>query len=491
MMASISAPASQGGRTKRQGALASVFSANTRLWALGLLLLATFAFGGGSRGDIASLIVLRPLSFALLAFALMGVDWEDWAKLGTVGWIAIALAGLAIVQLIPLPPSLWTALPGRELSADIAALTGLDDQWRPLSLSPSRTLNAAFSMGVPLAALALFAGLQRGQHKAVLWSILALGMVSAVVGLLQLMGPPDGPFYLYRITNEGVAVGLFANRNHHAVFLASLMPLLAFVALCAWQARGDARRSLTLMSVAGAIVFFVPLVLVTGSRAGAALALLLACVMTAILWKYLQWSASASARPKTMHKLAAPLAFFAIAGIAAVTHFASRSLSFERFLNGNMDGSLRADVLPHLVTMARDYFPIGAGLGAFRQAWEVVEPRELLRPQYLNQAHNDVLQFIIEGGAIGLVLLLAGIFWFARSGTRAWAAFRSDAKSGAAPRLALFTWLALSTLLAGSVFDYPLRTPSLMAMAVLLAGMTQLSLISAPDSATTKGASSL
>ncbi len=470
----------------------------TRLAVLGLLIFAAFAFGGGSRADITSLIVLRPLSFVLLALALLNLGRRDWARLGVPGWLALALVVLAIAQLVPLPPAIWTALPERELAAQIAATAKLAEQWHPLSLAPSRTLNTVFALGVPLAALALLAGLAASQHRKVIWLIVAVGMVSSLVGLAQLMGPAGGPLYFYRITNPDVAVGLFANRNHHAVFLASLVPLLGYLGFCAWHGRADGRRSVIIIALAGASLFLLPLVLVTGSRAGAALALALALIMAALVWFSVRKRADALAQagaqsgaqsgraPRMARGVIAPLMLAGIAGIAAITHFASRSLSIERLLDSGMDAGLRAELLPHLAAMARDHFPVGTGLGAFRRAWEVVEPRELLRPQYLNQAHNDVLQFLIEGGLVALVLMVLAVIWFVRSGVHAWRAFFASAQRGEPFGMALFTWLALAALLAGSLFDYPLRTPSLMALAALLAGLTQLSLRTAHDDAPAK-----
>lgn len=467
---------------------AAMYSAPSRLWAMGVLMVAAFAFGGGSRGDIASLIVLRPLSFLLLAYAVIGLSGAQWRRLGVPGWTALGLALLVMVQLMPLPPQIWTALPGRALPAGIAAAMGWEQEWRPLSLVPSRTLNALFAQGVPLAALALLAGQGAGlagqaarNYGRIVWLILAIGAVSSLVGLAQLMGAPDGPLYFYRITNEGMAVGLFANRNHHAVFLASLIPLLAFVGLSAWYRRAAAGRLAAMIGAGGATAFLLPMVLVTGSRAGAALALVAGLVVATLCGRAVNARTSARAARWSIARLAAPLLVAGLAALAALTHFASRSLSFERLLGTNMDGDLRADVLPHLWSMAGDYFPFGTGLGAFRRAWEVIEPQELLRPQFLNQAHNDVLQIVIEGGAAGLALLLLALVWLMRSGWQAWRDFQASSARGDAPGMALFSWLALAVLLAGSLFDYPLRTPSLMALAAVLAGITQLALSSPSD----------
>ncbi|MGL1423567.1 hypothetical protein ACSTJ1_00050, partial [Vibrio parahaemolyticus] len=51
---------------------------------------------------------------------------------------------------------LWQALTGRDLVA--AAAIGGNQPWRPLSLVPGATLNAAMSLVVPAATLLLLAG---------------------------------------------------------------------------------------------------------------------------------------------------------------------------------------------------------------------------------------------------------------------------------------------------------------------------------------------
>ena len=51
---------------------------------------------------------------------------------------------------------------------------------------------------------------------------LAIGVASAVLGMLQVLG--GGP-YFYTITNAGTAVGFAANHNHFAALEYVLLPL--------------------------------------------------------------------------------------------------------------------------------------------------------------------------------------------------------------------------------------------------------------------------
>src|SRR3546814_2037165 len=78
---------------------------------------------------------------------------------------------LVLLQLGPLPPGLWTALPGREflLSAPLSQET-----WRPWSLTPSTTINAASSLIVPVVTLYLVSAMpQRSEeHTSELQSLM-------------------------------------------------------------------------------------------------------------------------------------------------------------------------------------------------------------------------------------------------------------------------------------------------------------------------------
>src|SRR3546814_16949820 len=90
--------------------------------------------------------------------------------------------------------------------------------------------------------------------------------MSGVLGLAQAIGPRDGPLYLYEITNNESAVGLFANRNRQAALLACLFPMLAVYASIDHPSAERMRLKFALC--ASVALFFLPLLLVTGSRAG-------------------------------------------------------------------------------------------------------------------------------------------------------------------------------------------------------------------------------
>jgi O-antigen ligase len=102
-------------------------------------------------------------------------------------------------------------------------------------------------------------------------------------------------------------------------------------------------------------------------------------------------------------------------------------------------------------------FPFGTGLGTFQQAFEQVERLEILAPGYPNRAHMDFIEFIMETGAAGIVVLgLAAVILFRRIASSRYAPgkFWQD-------RAAMAAWAIVLVVVMHSLFDYPLRAMTL------------------------------
>src|SRR3546814_6135951 len=98
-------------------------------------------------------------------------------------WLLLATVLLVLLQLVPLPPAIWTALPGRDVL--LGALPG-EAVWRPGSIVPSATINAASSLIVPFVTFTLVSAL-RDEEKAWLPTILLV-----VIFLSMLVGDRKG-----------------------------------------------------------------------------------------------------------------------------------------------------------------------------------------------------------------------------------------------------------------------------------------------------------
>ncbi len=420
---------------------------------LAFFLLLLFATGGASRTDVQSLAILRPLSGNACALACMTLRREHFtSRAWLFGWVG-AIFVLALLHLIPLPPSIWQSLAGRQDVVDVEKLMGLFDIWRPLTLAPMNGWHALISLFAPLAMILLGIQLSRDDLFRLLPLVIALAALSGLLGLLQAIGDPQGSLYLYRITNNGSAVGFFANRNHAATLLACLFPMLAVYAA---TARGEANtvRIRQLFAAAIAIVL-VPLLLVTGSRSGLVSAII-GLGAAAMLYRQ-PTDVRTARRGKTGRVKALPiLGGVAVISLAFLTYFLSRAEAIERLFNQEVTEDGRTDFWAVSIDLFWKYFPWGSGSGSFVEAYQIVEPARLLDATYLNRAHNDWVETAVTFGLPGVLALAAAVIAFGIRSYRLWRSADGSKRSVAFGRLASVIMVMIAI---ASASDYPLRTP--------------------------------
>lgn len=422
------------------------------LAAIALLVLVAL-LGGGARGDIYSLVVLRPLTVLIAGWALLTLNRHERAGFGDWLLLAASVILLVLVHLVPLPPSIWRALPGREVIVAVDAAAGLGDPWRPLSMAPELTRNALWSLAAPLAALVLAVRGGSAGERTMLSAVLLAGLVSGVLGVIQFGSGPSSPLYLYRISNFGSAVGLFANRNHAGVFLACLFPLLAAFVVAGLEERGRRARLIGALAMAAALV---PMILTTGSRAGLITGVVGLVGAALIARPYLAAPSRRAGRmPRRALYVGLAIAFLAF---CAVFIGLNQGNSVDRLIGGpDAQTELRWPIWRVTLDSAWQMFPWGSGIGGFTPVFALHEPDAMLGPSYVNHAHNDFLEVLLDGGIAGILLLAAALVLLARDGWRVW---RRPA-GGARAVLARAASVALVQLIVASLFDYPLRTPLL------------------------------
>ena len=429
-------------------------------WALTALLAAAFLLGGSARGDAWSLIVLRPLAALLAGFGCWQLEWRRVRGHRFVAIMAAAIIALVLIQLVPLPFAVWSQLPGREQVVQIDLIAGLGQIARPFSLVPEATLNAALSLLVPLAALVLGMQLDLAGRAAVLPVVLGLTGLSALMGLLQVLGDAGNALYLYDITNPAAAVGLFANRNHQALLLAAALPMTALWATCGG---GTVRLTAGVVMVLGLI----PLILITGSRAGAAAGLAALLSLPLVMARAPLRDTSLPGRLGGLR--AAPAARYAIGAalvlaIAAVTIALGRAEAWERLQTAFQGEDLRFRIMPTLIQMFPEYWPVGPGVGSFEKIFQAREPDALLSPVFMNHAHNDWIEAALTGGLPGILLIGAAVV---ATATCSFKRFASRAGRAAPDHLGRLGLIVICLIAMGSLTDYPLRTPLMQVVFVM------------------------
>jgi len=403
------------------------------------------ALGGASRADELQQSMVRLAAILAIAAALWPLDFTGFrdAKGPATGLALVYL--LLLVQLVPLPANVWTAMPGHQVYASVAQQTS-SVNWRPWTLSPDRTLNALAAL-LPTTAIGLLALALDFRGRLILARLtVGIACSSALLGMMQ-FAAGGAELHLFRTTSENSAVGLFANRNHEAVLLACALPLVA--ALTSIRMRQEDASTRQLVIAAAMTLLLVMGITATGSRMGLFLGLLGLVAAAAI---YL-----ITAPKGFMNNLRlAVVATAGFVGAVSIGLLLVQSGALQRLTSDPIDQT-RLAVLDPILKAARDFLPFGAGFGTFEPVYRHFEPDALLSTIYLNQAHNEPAQLAVEGGVPALILLLLFLIWWAR------AAFRSISPRGSVQRRSLGTAMTMVTLILmfSSLVDYPLRTPLL------------------------------
>lgn len=430
-----------------------------------------FLMGGGSRADILSLFLLRPLGIILMVIAFWHYGAATRRSVTVLFWLVVATISLAALHVIPLPPGIWVGLPLRDMVADSYRDLVAPLPWMPYSLSPARAWNALFFLALPSSMVFASASLSTMHHRRLAALLIGVVVCSGLLGLLQVAGPANGPLYLYRFTNGDASVGLFANRNHNGLLLGMGLPLLALF----WHPRTPrtaAQVKLHRAMLVATGVLVLPMVLLTGSRG----ALLTAAIGVAgavwIAWFTRPMTTQNDSAKDLRRGNARKLPQLILAGVVGAAVFAlalvmvARSTGLERLIQTDPAQEMRLQALPVIWNAIGELFPWGGGSGSFETVYKIFEPTELVAPQYLNHAHNDWLEVVFDFGLPGLLLLTAGVVAFGISIIRL---LLNPARNSSASALGWAGATIIIMVATLSLFDYPARVPSIAVVAALAA----------------------
>lgn len=419
-----------------------------------LMLVALWLAGGASRADTLGQTIVRSVAWlGLIVLALAGKR-AMWVQARSVAIFLMAVIALPLVQLIPLPPSIWGNLPGR---GEIAITsTGFTAPWRPISLMPTATINALFSLVVPLALFLFTTSLDERERARLPGLLLALVVASMIVGLAQFSGLSfDNPFINETV---GRVNGTFANPNHFALFLA-----IGCLLAPAWALEGKRPPGWRVAVALGLLLLFVLTILASGSRTGMLLGIIGTCL--GLLPQHSTIRRMTANYPRWVFPALIIAVIVVLVGFVFVSFTADRAQSINRLLEVDNEQDMRARGLPVVIMMVKEYLPIGTGLGTFDPIFRLHEPLGLLKSSYFNHAHNEFLEIVLDTGLMGGLLLLLGCGWWAGRSIPIWTTVNDTSARN-------FTRLGSAMLLLvliASVVDYPARTPLIMATVMLAA----------------------
>ncbi|HUL96894.1 MAG TPA: O-antigen ligase family protein [Usitatibacter sp.] len=435
--------------------------------AAAMLVFAPLVRGGNRPLPLLVLECASLLAFVLAAF-YGARDLQRVSLPPMLGWAILLLLVVPLIQRVPVPFGWWAALPGHEPYAQ--ALRGATDPpaWHSVSLHARATEYAWLAMLPPLAVFGMVQAMGRRQLRRLVVIFVAVALLEAVLGLMQLGAAPGSPLTLGNRFGGGAATGTYVNKNHFAALMAMALPML--IALWAGEvvpardANGeilrehprhrDAKLARRLVLSVFVVVLVVAL-LFTRSRAGIGSGLMaFALASLTLVWN----AGSRQAR-----------AVFAVVGIAALGLAAYVGLTpvLERFspeeLTVSYEGRLR--IAAAAVRAALDFLPLGSGLGTFADAFPLYQGTSL--PGFVDHAHDDYAEAFLELGVAGI----AAIALLAAAYVMRWRELLRMPPSRGLGSLQVCAGLGMLALIVHAGFDFNFHIPANALYFAFLAGV--------------------
>jgi O-antigen ligase len=348
----------------------------------------------------------------------------------------LAVIAAASIQLLPLPQSvLRTVSPGADRflqtydlsyswGGSASADAGAAAPRHPLSIAPRRTATGlALLAGLTLFLVGTTRALSRANVRAVAYALVGFGALLAVIGIGQKAMLGDhayGGMLIYGFwapeNNLSTPFGPYVNKNHFAGWMLMAIPLSIGLGLgAATEAQRQFRRGgwrgalLWLSSPDGGRVQLVLLgvalmaasLLMTRSRSG------VACFIVSIV----MFSAAAGRRARS-----AKVGLIALGALGTLflTVFALAGHDFAARIVNRMDAmELRKNIWTDSARIIRDFPVAGTGLNTFGTAMIGYQTSQM--DQHFQEAHNDYLQLLVEGGVLIAIPVVIALFFLLRA----------------------------------------------------------------------------
>lgn len=371
--------------------------------------------------------------------------------------LQLPLLGMLVLGLVQL-------LPLREISSGGATSIPLVNT---LSLDPNSTrlvLVQVSALLVYFAATLVFVDTPH-RLRVLVRTIMVFGFLLAIFGLTQSFTSPTKVYWI-RELNQSTAFGPFINRHHFAGYmeLTIALPLgLLFAGAV------DKEKRIIYLFIAG--LMGVALVM-TASRGGivSLVAEILFLVIVTAIWR--RPSERRRLKSDRLKRVAGRIGMTAglLVSLFLGVVLLGGEFSINRFIDSvNTDDPTtgRAHFWAVTLDIIKAHPYLGTGLGAFGVIYTKYDTRNGL--YRLEQAHNDYLQVLSDGGIVGGVVALGFVvllFYKALSRARS----RDDFRRG----IALAALSGCFAVLVHSFFDFTLHTTSNALLFLVLAAIATL-----------------
>jgi O-antigen ligase len=269
------------------------------------------------------------------------------------------------------------------------------------------------------------------------------GAVVASFAVLQGLAPNGKLYWISPLEQGGLIYGPYVNHNHYAGLMEMLTPFPLVLAATRFT---DGNRKL---AVAGIAALMAGSIFLSGSRGGMAAFMAQMVVLGVLLVR----NREGSWKPPLMLGafLAMVIAFLVWMGSNELTQ---RLISIHSGAREELSGGVRLTIDRDCLRMLVKRPFLGWGLGTFPIVYP--EFRSFYTNFFVNQAHNDYLQLLVETGLAGFsiaIWFLVLVFRRAAGKLKNW----TESASGAMTMAAL---LGCVGILVHSFLDFNLQIPA-------------------------------
>jgi O-antigen ligase len=287
-------------------------------------------------------------------------------------------------------------------------------------------------------------------------AMIVFGALYAFFALAQELTSNGKVFWVHSPRFHGSIYGSYLNRDHYAGLMEMLVPIPLVLSMGHLLKGG--KRAL----VASCAVLMATTIFLSGSRAG-----MIACVLEIILLAALTFAKRANPRV-ALGSLAVCVLILAL-----LTFLGKGDQVLGRL--GDLNQGNRLEITKDSLRMFLSRPFMGWGLGTFPTIYP--RYRSFYTNLFINEAHNDYAQLLVETGLLGFALMLWFLVQMYRHGlptSRRWE-FRWD---GA---LSLAALLGCTGILAHSFVDFNLQIPANAALFYVLCALAASELSPVPS----------
>lgn len=280
------------------------------------------------------------------------------------------------------------------------------------------------------------------QIKVLVIAVTSYGFVLATFALVQGMAS-NGKLYWLRTPHSGGWIyGPYVNHNHYAGLMEMLVPIPLIYALTR-GARGPRR---VLAAVAAAIMACT--IFLSGSRGGMVAFAVQMAVLAAIL-----------ASDRLQRKKALLLGSFLVVVAVLLAwmgggELAKRMASIHSETHQELTGGMRVNIDRDSLHMFLHRPWLGWGLGNFPEAFP--QFRTFYTTSFVNEAHNDYLQLLVETGVAGFAVMLWYLIVLYRNALKKLNDWAHDTNGA----VSLACILGCTGILVHSFVDFNLQIPA-------------------------------